>query len=114
MKKFLVIFSFLSLLLSSIPLDVIASSHHSHSHEHQHAHEHDLDCNDWDESHEASADEHHCIVHCSSCAHMALSSNNKNFEFDLHLASETQKSFFDQIYQNPTRSPAFWPPISNA
>lgn len=114
MKKFIIIFSFLSLLFSSTPLDVIASSHHVHSHEHEHAHEHDLDCNDWDESHEASADDHHCIVHCSSCAHMALSFDSLNLGFDFNFGSEKLKSFYDQIYQNPTLLPDFRPPINHA
>lgn len=85
-----------------------------HAHAHSEDHQLELDAHSADHTGHSESEEHHCVVHCSSCSHVLIGTDNNMLVSGYRLNSNQILFFKSQLYQDPTLSLPVRPPKYNA
>lgn len=99
-------------VMSFISIQGICIGEHAHAHSEEHQLE--VDAHSTDHTGHSDSEEQHCVVHCSSCSHVLIRTDNDSLVSGSHLASEQALRFKSQLYQDPTLSFPIRPPKYNA
>ena len=85
-----------------------------HAHDHSEVHQQEFGGQEADHSEHSDSEEHHCIVHCSSCTHVLIKIDSNVTVSGIYIVSNQPLLFNRQLYQDPTLSLPIRPPKYNA